>query len=188
MILVARVLTRLARLTKVSKDAPMMARALSLSKRAITMHSPSEEVKLARASILEECGMLEQSERVLMNAVLEHTESMSCVSAYSTFLKNRGELTLAQTLDADIERKASLPVPLRKGSRQLSAEKKNSLPPKLSHNSAPEKKISLPTSLSSTPSGEHLLSPKEERRVSVLRSVGKKGGLNLRQEMQNGGK
>ena len=52
--------------------------------------------------------MLEQSESVLMKTVLEHSNSVYSISAYTKFLKNRGEDELARAIEDDVKRKTSM--------------------------------------------------------------------------------
>lgn len=117
MAMVARVLTHIARLTKVNKtrvscvdfkerekagvDSPVIKRALSLSERASTMTTPATAVgvALAHAGVLETCGRLEECENVYMKTVLEHNDSLPCLSAYTRFLKQYGSAQLAESFE-----------------------------------------------------------------------------------------
>ena len=112
MVLVARVLTRLARLTNATSEHPMMIRALTLTARAAKLAHPSQvlEVKLARAAALEACGMVEESEMLFIQTVLSHTESVYCISAYTKFLKKRGDegAKMANTIEEDVRRKTCM--------------------------------------------------------------------------------
>ncbi len=109
MSMVARVLAHLGKVTKATGDNPMMVRALSLSERATTMASLSDavEVKLTRAIVLDACGQKEQSERMYMSAVLEHSDSLKCIAAYTRFLKTNGEEKLAVAIELDVYRKSN---------------------------------------------------------------------------------
>lgn len=87
---------------RLSQQNPMVARALSLTERACSSVVDSEDavtVKLARANLLEACGMLEQSESLLMKTVLEHSDSIKCIETYAKFLEKAGEKPLAQKLE-----------------------------------------------------------------------------------------
>jgi hypothetical protein len=109
MSMVARVLAHLGKVTKATGDCPMMVRALSLSERAATMTCLTDavEVKLTRAIVLDACGQKEQSERVYMTAVLEHSDSLRCIAAYTRFLKTNGEEKLAVAIEQDVFRKSN---------------------------------------------------------------------------------
>jgi len=103
------VLTRLAKVTKATGESPMMKRALSLSERAATVASMEHavDVKLTHARVLDACGLKDDSERAYMKAVLEHSESLQCIAAYTQFLKSNGEGKFAECIEQDVLRKSS---------------------------------------------------------------------------------
>jgi hypothetical protein len=82
----------------------VIKRALSLSERATQIVTPSTAVgvALAHAGVLEIGGMLEQCENVYIKAVMEHTGSLPCLSAYTRFLKQYGSVQLAETLEQEV--------------------------------------------------------------------------------------
>ena len=93
----------------------MIKRALSLSERATQIVTPSTAVgvALAHAGVLEIGGMLEQCENVYIKAVMEHTGSLPCLSAYTRFLKQYGSVQLAETLEQEVgTRKSGAPTVL----------------------------------------------------------------------------
>jgi hypothetical protein len=110
MAMVARVLTHIARLTKASHDSPLMKRALSLTEKA-TSRVSNLGVSLAHAGVLEMCGMFEQCESVYMKTVLDHSTSLSCLSAYTKFLKVHGSVEMAENIEQQVPalRRASCP-------------------------------------------------------------------------------
>jgi hypothetical protein len=109
MSMVARVLTRLAEVTKATGESPMMKRALSLSERAASVPSFefAVDVKLTHARVLDACGLKDESERAYMKAVLDHSDSLRCIAAYTQFLKSNGEGKFAECIEEDVKRKSN---------------------------------------------------------------------------------
>lgn len=88
---------------KLERNDPLVVQALDLSDRACKLVREGSDqalaVKLARASVLEDCGMLEETEKLFLSAMTQY-DSAACLLRYSKFLGSHGEVELAQKLES----------------------------------------------------------------------------------------